>query len=105
MKTTKRYTARLMASVLAILMLFSLTTIGFTTASAAELEIAETGVTMTGGEVIYFIPNNYWKSADARFAIYFFGTGNAWVSMTKTEGEDDIYEATVPAGEWTNLIF
>ena len=105
MKTTKRYTARLMASVLAILMLFSLTTIGFTTASAAELEIAETGVTMTGGEVIYFIPNNDWKSADARFAVYFFGTDNAWVSMTKTEGEDDLYEATVPAGEWTNLIF
>ena len=104
MKTTKRFTAKLMAAVLAILMLFSLATVCFT-ASAAEIEVANVGVNMNGGEVIYLVPNNEWKTENPRFAVYFFGNGYAWESMTKTEGEDNLYEVTVPAGEWTNLIF
>ena len=104
MKTTKRFTAKLIAAVLAILMLCSLATVGFT-ASAAEIEVANVGVNMNGGEVIYLVPNNEWKTENALFAVYFFGNGYGWESMTKTEGEDNLYEVTVPAGEWTNLIF
>ncbi len=105
MKTTKRFTAKLMAAVLAILMLCSLTTVGFT-ASAAEIEVAEVGATMTGGDVVYFVASSNWAEADARFAVYFFNSNdNAWESMTKVDGEDSLYEVTLPDGDWTNLIF
>ncbi|MBQ3073936.1 MAG: CotH kinase family protein, partial [Ruminococcus sp.] len=103
MKSSK-ITARLLSAVLAIMMLFSLVTVGFT-ASAAQVEIAPTGVTMTGGEKLYLVPNSNWNIDNARFAIYVFGSGSAWASMTKVSGESNLYEVTVPAGSWTNVIF
>ena len=63
---------------------------------------------ITGGEVFYLKPNSNWLKDGARFAIYFFNNStnqNTWVSMTKVEGETDLYEATAPAGNWANLIF
>ena len=59
---------------------------------------------MTGGEVLYLTPNSNWKVDNARFAIYVFGTGDAWESMTDDDG-DSVYEVTVPIGNWTNVIF
>ena len=61
---------------------------------------------MTGGEKLYLVPNSNWNQSNARFAAYFFGSaGDAWVSMTKVDGETNLYEVTVPTGNWTNVIF
>ena len=35
---------------------------------------------------VYLKPSSNWSQANARFAIYFFGNGETWVSMTKIEG-------------------
>lgn len=62
-------------------------------------------VKMTGGEVLYLTPNANWNVDNARFAAYFFGSGNTWAGMTKVEGETNLYEVTAPSGNWTNVIF
>ena len=57
---------------------------------------------------LYFKPNSNWKSANARFAAYFFLEENntkyeTWVSMTG-EDKDGIYEVLVPADRWYNKV-
>ena len=54
-------------------------------------------------EEIYFKPDSNWKSANARFAAYFFGNGDTWVSMVDREG-DGVYECEIPSG-YPNVIF
>ena len=54
-------------------------------------------------DTLYFKPSEDWKTADARFAAYFFGNGEAWDSVIDSDG-DGIYECTVPAG-MTSVIF
>ncbi|MDO4748943.1 MAG: starch-binding protein, partial [Eubacteriales bacterium] len=93
---------RVLSVVLAMLMLFSVFSVGF---SAKEVEVAETGVTMTGGEVLYLKPNSNWTQANARFAAYFFGSGNKWASMDACPRDTGYYKVTVPSGSWTNVIF
>ena len=51
---------------------------------------------------LYFKPNSNWVSADARFTAYFFGNGEAWISMTSVS--DGVYEAEIPDG-YTGVIF
>ena len=56
-------------------------------------------------EKLYLTPNANWKQSNARFAAYFFGNGETWVSMTynSTLG---VYEVTVPtAKKYPNVIF
>ena len=53
--------------------------------------------------VIYLKPNSEWLTDGARFAAYFFGNGDTWVSMTDSDG-DGYYEAAVPSG-FTSVIF
>ena len=66
--------------------------------------IPASAANMTGGEVIYLIPNSNWKQSGARFAVYFFGNGSeAWVDMANVSG--DLYVAVAPSGTWTNYIF
>ena len=55
-------------------------------------------------EKLYLTPNSNWKTDNARFAAYFFGNGEKWVSMTKVANETDLYEVTVPAG-FSKVIF
>ena len=62
-------------------------------------------VSITGGTKLYLQPNSNWVKDSARFAIYVFGNGDNWASMSLVEGETNIYEATVPEGTWTNVIF
>ena len=57
------------------------------------------------GTKLYLTPNANWKKDNARFAAYFYGNGEAWVSMTKVEGETDLYELTSPDKSFTNVIF
>lgn len=111
MSTNKRIAKRLLSAILTMLMLMSMVTIGMASASAATLELAETGANLTGGEVLYLKPNSNWSQAGARFAIYLFSKNGdtleaeTWVGMTKVEGETGVYEATMPSGTWKNLIF
>ena len=52
---------------------------------------------------LYLTPNANWKADGARFAAYFFGNGEKWVSMTDSD-KDGIYEVAVPAG-YPSVIF
>ncbi len=54
--------------------------------------------------VLYLAPNANWKGDGARFAAYFFGDGEAWVSMTDSDA-DGIYEVNIPVGGYTSVIF
>ena len=56
---------------------------------------------------VYLKPNSNWTQANARFAIYFFGAGETWISMTKIEGTS-YYGAKISdmvSKGYTNLIF
>ena len=44
---------------------------------------------------IFLKPNSNWKQSSARFAAYFFGNGETWVSMTDANA-DGIYECEIP---------
>ena len=57
------------------------------------------------GTKLYLTPNGNWKADGARFAAYFFGNGETWVSMTKVDGETDLYEVTSPNKNYKNVIF
>ena len=62
-------------------------------------------LTSTNITHLYLKPHANWTQASARFAVYFFGSnGNAWQSMTAV-GESGYYEAAIPAGSWTGVIF
>ncbi|MBQ9762507.1 MAG: type I pullulanase, partial [Oscillospiraceae bacterium] len=52
---------------------------------------------------LYMKPNSEWLSDGARFAAYFFGNGDTWVSMSDSDG-DGYYEAAVPSG-YPSVIF
>ena len=52
---------------------------------------------------LYLSPNANWKKDGARFAAYFFGNGETWVSMTDADA-DGVYEVEAPAG-YPNVIF
>ncbi len=67
--------------------------------------ISASAADITSGTKLYLKPNANWKVDGARFAAYFFGNGDAWVSMTIVEGETDIYEVTSPNKSFTNVIF
>ena len=51
---------------------------------------------------LYLIPSGYWNQANARFAAYFFGNGETWVTMTNKDG---IWTCESPNKEYTNVIF
>ncbi len=52
---------------------------------------------------LYLVPNSNWKADNARFAAYFFGNGDRWVSMTDADG-DGIYEVAKQSG-FPSVIF
>ena len=87
--------SKIIALVLALVMVLLL--IPVTTVSAAKIP---------GGTVLYLVPSANWNQSNARFAAYFFGDGEAWVSMTKVAGESNLYQVTAPAGKnFSNVIF
>ena len=53
---------------------------------------------------LYLTPNANWNQSNARFAAYFFGNGEKWISMTNVTGETNLYEVEAPAG-YPNVIF
>ena len=61
--------------------------------------------TISGGTKLFLDPGNEWPNDGARFAMYLWnGSGNIWAGMTDSDG-DGVYEGTVPAGSWDNVIF
>ena len=88
MKNTRKIIAALLATVM---LLLSMATV---TSFAAD-----------GDVVVYLAPNSNWQKDNARFAIYtWISDGDhMWIDMTDSNS-DGIYEGTLPAG-YTNLIF
>ena len=64
------------------------------------------GVSNAWAANLYLLPNSNWKSDNARFAAYFFGNGEKWVSMsnTVTVAGTTYYKVEVPSG-YTKVIF
>ena len=63
--------------------------------------------TFSGGEILVLKPNSNWTKDGARFAAYFFGNGDKWVSMTAVSinGTSGYYQVTAPSGGYKNVIF
>ena len=86
-------TGKILVALLAVIIL--LTSVSVITASAA-----------TGQpEKLYLTPSSNWKQSNARFAAYFFGNGETWVSMTYNSSLG-VYEVTVPTNKkYPSVIF
>lgn len=62
-------------------------------------------VNVAGGTRLFLNTGGVWGSGGDRFAIYFSdGMGDAWADMTAT-ATSGLYEATVPEGSWSLLIY
>ena len=85
-----RKLSKILALVLVLMMAFAVVSAFSFTSSAAP-------------EKLYLTPSANWKEGNARFAAYFFGNGEKWVSMTDSD-KDGVYEVAVPAG-YPNVIF
>ena len=94
-------TRKLISIVLAMCMIMSCFALSGISASAATATDS-TGA-ITGGQTVYLKPNSNWLQANARFAMYYFGSSNGWVDATKVE--DGIYSVAIPAGSWSGIIF
>ena len=77
----------------------------FTLFAALTVVLSMGAADIPAGTKLYLTPNANWKNDNARFAAYFYGNGEAWVSMTAVEGETDLYELTSPDKKYTNVIF
>ena len=82
---------RFLSLALAILMVFSM------------MPQITLGASAATPDKLYLKPNSNWTEANARFAAYFFGNGDKWVSMTDSNG-DGTYEVEVPSG-YPSVIF
>ncbi len=56
------------------------------------------------GAKIYLKPSSDWKQSNARFAAYFFGNGEKWVSMTWVPWDNEVCYCEMPTG-YTKVIF
>lgn len=66
----------------------------------------ESAVDYIEADTLYLDPAiSSWKQGNERYAMYVFNSGSSeWVSMTDSNS-DGIYEADVPNGNWTGVIF
>lgn len=95
---TKTILKRVLTLILTLLMLFSTTTLGF---SAAEVEVADTGVNHTGG-YIYFLKPSTWTET---YVMMFIGHSSytSVYSMTKVTNTDNLYRYTCPS--WSGATY
>lgn len=55
--------------------------------------------------ILFLKPNSNWTQSSARFAVYFYGNGDTWVSMTAV-GSTGYYYAVTPSDKaYPNCIF
>ena len=52
---------------------------------------------------VYLKPNSNWKTANARFAAYFFS--QKWADMTLVDGQVNVYQCAIPEGEEGGMLF
>lgn len=94
---TKGFARRVLSMLLATIMVFSLGIVGLTTASAANVELAETGRTFLVGEYLYFI-NHY---VDGINANWISSGGVAWAHLwngnTTYDAKFVLYDGTAEA--------
>ena len=107
MNTSKHIAKRVIATVLMVMMLMSMLTLGISSASAAKVELAETGA-LAAGTKFYLKPAD-WNTASAKFAVYVWNDGgaSAWSDfMTQVDGDSSVYETTLPSGAttWAKMI-
>ena len=55
-------------------------------------------------KTLYLAPNENWKKDGARFAIYTFGNGEGWYSMSAVNGASGFYQATID-DKYPQVIF
>ena len=60
--------------------------------------------TIPAGTNLYLKPTGNWIQNNERYAAYFFGNGDAWVSMADTDA-DGVFEAVSPNKDYSNVIF
>ena len=77
----------------------------FTLFAALAMVMSIFAADIPAGTKFYLTPNANWNQSNARFAVYFYGNGETWVSMTKVAGETNLYEVTSPNKVYKNLIF
>lgn len=58
----------------------------------------------TSSQMLYLQPSSNWNQSNARFAVYTFGGGEHWYSMSPVDGETNIYGAEI-TNPYTNVIF
>jgi hypothetical protein len=72
---------------------------------AGSSEPTAPGVVAAKDGYLYLKPNANWKKDGARFAAYFFGNGETWVSMADPDG-DGIFEVQIPTSKkYPSVIF
>lgn len=78
------------------------------TYSCERTGCSETKEEAVAGFTIYLTPNENWKQANARFAVYLFQSGKPelWLDMKDSDG-DGIYEVILSEAQlaYTNIIF
>ena len=89
MKQKHQRTLRVLSFVMALVMVLSL--------------VPAAAVAADAPTKLYLKPNSNWLKDNARFAVYYFGNGDGWASMSDRDG-DGVYEGTIPSG-YPNVIF
>ena len=99
---------RSISIVLTILMLMSMCVIGSFTGTAATTGDEAAGVSYDGTTKLYLDSNGcyWWNDAEAVMGVSFVGaTTTTPVAMTPVEGRTKIFAVTVPAGDYTQVVF
>ena len=58
----------------------------------------------TSSQTLYLTPASNWMNDGARFAVYTFGSGEHWYSMSLVDGTTNVYSAEI-TNPYTNVIF
>lgn len=66
-------------------------------------EVEAATIPTSAGTTLYFNAGSEWDKDNARFAAYFFGNGEKWVSMTKIKNH--YFKVEIPSGGYTKVIF
>ncbi len=110
MNKTKSILKRGLSLLLTLMMLLSLVTVGIVSSSAAEVELAETGATVTsdGTARLYFNMSavSWWTAGtngNGNFAYFFNSSSNKW-SAHAVQYSGSTYYVVIPSGSWTTVI-
>ncbi len=95
---TKGFAKRVISALLATIMVFSLGIVGLTSASAANVELAETGSNVYGGTVIFDNTLTGWNHGNLCF-VYGSSSWSNVIKLTNIPNTNLYYSDSI--GEWT----